>query len=66
MANAGPNTNGSFFIVQKKDLSDAEINFQQRGYPKEIIELYKDHGGTPQLDFAHSFWTCLRRHGCCG
>lgn len=56
MANSGANTNGSqFFIVQKKEMSASEISMlQQRGYPEEIIKLYKEHGGTPHLDFKHS------------
>ena len=56
MANSGPGS--QFFVVQAKsvpaNLIDQMEALSDQGYPTEVVEQYKQVGGTPWLDFHHT------------
>ena len=55
MANSGSNTNGSqFFIEQAGYDEDTGDLLLQNGYPENLIEAYKEYGGSMHLFLRHT------------
>lgn len=60
MANSGKNTNGSqFFFVQSSEvpeetMAEMESEDGRKVFPQEVIDKYKEVGGTPWLDHVHT------------
>ena len=58
MANAGPNTHGSQFVIVQADNVPTNMLSQMKempeSFPEDIVKAYEEKGGTPWLDFRHT------------
>lgn len=55
MANAGSNTNGSQFFIEQASYDEATYKMlKQYQYPDNLLEAYKQYGGSMHLFFAHT------------